>query len=225
MLFIILNWTKLLYFKCISINVQISIGRTTKDNQVDVDLSLEGPSFKISRRQGAIKLRNSGEFILINNGKRPMYVDSKPVMPNAKLKLHNNSVIEVCLAFQDVFVTSCSVQHIGHVTAFWQCNFEPKFLEIRSQRVIPMKSPFCSYAIIDWVCLRILRWCILGSSLKCPITLLKFSVLVQLSKQIWWSHTCRYGIVWYIFRTFGRDNRNKMLVVSVLWPTSIIHTV
>lgn len=76
---------------------QISIGRTTKDNQVDVDLSLEGPSFKISRRQGAIKLRNSGEFILINNGKRPMYVDSKPVMPNAKLKLHNNSVIEVRL--------------------------------------------------------------------------------------------------------------------------------
>ena len=101
MLFIILywTWTILLYFKCISINVQISIGRTTKDNQVDVDLSLEGPSFKISRRQGAIKLRNSGEFILINNGKRPMYVDSKPVMPNAKLKLHNNSVIEVCLAF------------------------------------------------------------------------------------------------------------------------------
>ena len=142
MLFIILYWTILLYSKCISINVQISIGRTTKDNQVDVDLSLEGPSFKISRRQGAIKLRNSGEFILINNGKRPMYVDSKPVMPNAKLKLHNNSVIEVCLAFQDVFVTSCSVQHIGHVTAFWQCNFEPKFPEIRSQRVIPMKSPY-----------------------------------------------------------------------------------
>lgn len=79
--------------------LQISIGRTTKDNQVDVDLSLEGPSFKISRRQGAIKLRNSGEFILMNNGKRPMYVDGKPVLPNAKLKLHNNSVIEVSFLY------------------------------------------------------------------------------------------------------------------------------
>ena len=224
MLFIILYWTILLYSKCISINVQISIGRTTKDNQVDVDLSLEGPSFKISRRQGAIKLRNSGEFILINNGKRPMYVDSKPVMPNAKLKLHNNSVIEVCLAGCLCDFMLCPAHRACDsilTMRFW--TQIPR--NTQSTRYIPMKSPFCSYAIIDWVCLGILRWCILGSSLRCPITLLKFSVLVQLSKQIWWSHTRRYGIVWYIFRTFGRDNRNKTLVASVLWPTSIIHTV
>ena len=37
--------------------VQISLGRRTKDNHVDVDLSLEGPAWKISRRQGIIKLR------------------------------------------------------------------------------------------------------------------------------------------------------------------------
>jgi len=62
---------------------------------VDVDLALEGPAFKISRRQGSIKLRNNGEFLLTNNGKRPIYVDSRPVLQNGKHKLQNNSVIEV----------------------------------------------------------------------------------------------------------------------------------
>ena len=71
------------------------MGRVTKDNQVDVDLSLEGPAYKISRRQGSIKLRNSGEFILSNLGKRALYVDGKTILPNSKTKLHNNSVIEV----------------------------------------------------------------------------------------------------------------------------------
>ncbi|XP_067932134.1 microspherule protein 1-like [Watersipora subatra] len=79
---------------------EISIGRAAKDNQVDVDLSLEGPSSKISRRQGTIKLRNNGEFILTNCGKRSLYVDGRPVQPNGRLKLHNNSVIEIsCLRF------------------------------------------------------------------------------------------------------------------------------
>ena len=31
---------------------EITLGRATKDNQIDVDLSLEGPAWKISRKQG-----------------------------------------------------------------------------------------------------------------------------------------------------------------------------
>lgn len=31
---------------------QITLGRATKDKQIDVDLSLEGPAWKISRKQG-----------------------------------------------------------------------------------------------------------------------------------------------------------------------------
>ena len=31
--------------------LQITVGRSTADNHVDVDLSLEGPAWKISRRQ------------------------------------------------------------------------------------------------------------------------------------------------------------------------------
>lgn len=58
---------------------EITLGRTTKDHAVDVDLKLEGPSWKISRRQGIIKLKNSGEFFIANEGRRCIFVDGKPV--------------------------------------------------------------------------------------------------------------------------------------------------
>ena len=67
----------------------------TRDSSVDVDLALEGPAGKISRRQGTIKLKNNGDFYLANEGKRPVYIDGKPVMRGAKQKLVNNSVLEV----------------------------------------------------------------------------------------------------------------------------------
>lgn len=58
---------------------QITLGRSTKDQSVDVDLKLEGPAWKISRRQGVIKLKTSGEFYITNEGKRCFFVDGKPV--------------------------------------------------------------------------------------------------------------------------------------------------
>ena len=58
---------------------QITLGRTTKDHNVDVDLKLEGPAWKISRKQGVIKLRPTGEFFVSNDGKRNIFVDGKPV--------------------------------------------------------------------------------------------------------------------------------------------------
>lgn len=79
---------------------EITLGRATKDNQIDVDLSLEGPAWKISRRQGAIKLRNNGDFYIANEGKRPLYIDGKPILTGNKQKLNNNSVVEIsCLRF------------------------------------------------------------------------------------------------------------------------------
>lgn len=75
---------------------EITLGRSTKDSIVDVDLSLEGPAFKISRRQGLIKLQANGDFMIANTGKRPFYVDSKPVLAGGNCaKLNNNSVVEV----------------------------------------------------------------------------------------------------------------------------------
>ncbi|KAG8129340.1 hypothetical protein E2320_016278 [Naja naja] len=58
---------------------EITLGRATKDNQIDVDLALEGPAWKISRKQG----------------RRPIYVDGRPVLCGSKWKLSNNSVVEI----------------------------------------------------------------------------------------------------------------------------------
>lgn len=75
---------------------QITFGRCTKNSIVDVDLSLEGPAKKISRRQGMIELQSNGEFIIINTGKRPFYVDSQPVLRDGHCTvIHNNSVVEI----------------------------------------------------------------------------------------------------------------------------------
>jgi microspherule protein 1 len=75
---------------------EITLGRCTQDSLVDVDLSLEGPSDKISRKQALIKLTANGEFIITNVGKRAFHVDSKPVLGNlCGAKLFNNSVVEI----------------------------------------------------------------------------------------------------------------------------------
>ncbi|MPC16495.1 Microspherule protein 1 [Portunus trituberculatus] len=74
---------------------EITLGRKASGVNVDVDLSLEGPAWKISRRQGIIKLRNTGDFLVANEGKRPIYVDGKPVLAGNKTKLNNNSVVEI----------------------------------------------------------------------------------------------------------------------------------
>lgn len=73
------------------------MGRSTKDHTVDVDLTLEGPALKVSRRQGTIRLRNNGDFFLSSEGKRPIFVDSRPILAGNKMKLNNNSVIEVII--------------------------------------------------------------------------------------------------------------------------------
>ncbi|XP_030052658.1 microspherule protein 1 isoform X2 [Microcaecilia unicolor] len=79
---------------------EITLGRATKDNQIDVDLSLEGPAWKISRKQGVIKLKNNGDFFIVNEGRRPLYIDGRPVLAGNKWKLSNNSVVEIaCLRF------------------------------------------------------------------------------------------------------------------------------
>uniref|UniRef100_A0A8C3I524 Microspherule protein 1 n=1 Tax=Chrysemys picta bellii TaxID=8478 RepID=A0A8C3I524_CHRPI len=74
---------------------EITLGRATKDNQIDVDLALEGPAWKISRKQGVIKLKNNGDFFIANEGRRPIYVDGRPVLGASKWKLNNNSVVEI----------------------------------------------------------------------------------------------------------------------------------
>jgi len=87
------------------------LGRSTKDNQIDVDLALEGPAWKISRRQGVIRLKKNGEFSIVNEGKRPIYVDGRAVLMGCRDVLRNNSVIEVrdCSNYWLINNYNCSV--------------------------------------------------------------------------------------------------------------------
>lgn len=77
---------------------KITFGRTTKEQTVDVDLTLEGPAYKVSRKQGTIKLRSNGDFFISNEGKRPIYIDGMPLLSGSKNRINNNCVIEVRVA-------------------------------------------------------------------------------------------------------------------------------
>lgn len=74
---------------------EITFGRNTNDFVVDVNLSLEGAAHKVSRKQGTIKLRNNGDFFIVNEGKRPIFIDGAPIVTGGRTKLNNNNVIEV----------------------------------------------------------------------------------------------------------------------------------
>ncbi|NWU58616.1 MCRS1 protein, partial [Dromas ardeola] len=44
---------------------------------------------------GVIKLKNNGDFFIATEGRRPIYIDGRPVLGGNKWKLNNNSVVEV----------------------------------------------------------------------------------------------------------------------------------
>lgn len=73
---------------------EITVGRSTKDVVVDVDLGLEGPASKISRRQAVIKLKHTAEFHLANEGRRSVIVNGTPVLMGESILLQNNAVVQ-----------------------------------------------------------------------------------------------------------------------------------
>ncbi|CDW52550.1 MCRS N domain containing protein [Trichuris trichiura] len=79
-----------------------------------VDLSCEGPCWKIGQRQAVIRWRSTGEWWLSNEGHTPVTIDGLPCVSGAKAKLSSNSVVEICqirLLFIDV--NSCN-GNTGH---------------------------------------------------------------------------------------------------------------
>ncbi len=62
---------------------------------MDADLTEEGSSMKISRKQAIIRLKRMGRFVIINKGKRPIFVDRKVVHYKCAAVLHDQSVIQV----------------------------------------------------------------------------------------------------------------------------------
>ena len=73
---------------------EMSIGRASQQHIVDVDLALEGPASKASRRQAVIVLGDCGKFQLVNKSTRPVMVNGKAVMKGELSVLDNNSVVE-----------------------------------------------------------------------------------------------------------------------------------
>lgn len=51
--------------------------------------------FFFSASTGVIKLKNNGDFFIANEGRRPIYIDGRPVLCGSKWRLSNNSVVEV----------------------------------------------------------------------------------------------------------------------------------
>ncbi|ALC43034.1 Rcd5 [Drosophila busckii] len=74
---------------------EITFGREAKECGVDVDLSLEGPAAKISRRQGTIKMRSNGDFFIANEGKRAIFIDGTPLLSGNKTRLAHNCTVEI----------------------------------------------------------------------------------------------------------------------------------
>lgn len=98
----------------------VTLGRSTGSSEVDFDLSLEGPAFKISRRQASIQLTDSGEFMLHNDGRRPMYVSGRVIVSKASTKLLHNQIIEVVsMSFLVLLNTklATSVKNSSHSSA------------------------------------------------------------------------------------------------------------
>ena len=75
--------------------LQITFGRNASDMRVDIDFSLEGPTWKISRRHGMIKMTNEGKFMLHNQGRRPVFINGAPVVSGSVMQLQHNSALEV----------------------------------------------------------------------------------------------------------------------------------
>jgi hypothetical protein len=57
---------------------QILLGRSTVEHPVDVDLAVEGPANKVSRKQASIKLKKDGNWYIKNLGKRELQVTHPP---------------------------------------------------------------------------------------------------------------------------------------------------
>eukprot|EP00252_Welwitschia_mirabilis_P021935 TRINITY_DN5780_c0_g1_i3.p1 TRINITY_DN5780_c0_g1~~TRINITY_DN5780_c0_g1_i3.p1 ORF type:complete len:880 (+),score=211.04 TRINITY_DN5780_c0_g1_i3:584-3223(+) len=74
---------------------ELSIGRMTQENTVDVDLGKEGRANKVSRRQATIKLKEDGLFYLENHGKRSISVNGYVVAQDQRICLASNCLIEI----------------------------------------------------------------------------------------------------------------------------------
>uniref|UniRef100_A0A7I4XZY5 FHA domain-containing protein n=1 Tax=Haemonchus contortus TaxID=6289 RepID=A0A7I4XZY5_HAECO len=77
---------------------RVVLGRSTPRDPVDLDLALEGPAEKVSRRQAVIaRDPATGQFEMTNVGARTVFVDGKPLGTNNRTRLADNSIIQIAI--------------------------------------------------------------------------------------------------------------------------------
>jgi hypothetical protein len=74
---------------------EVSLGRNTKFQTVDIDLSEEGSCSKVSRQQGMIRMHSGGSFYFQNFGQRKVRVDNVVVPYKRRIVLENGSLVDV----------------------------------------------------------------------------------------------------------------------------------
>ncbi|GLT92045.1 hypothetical protein SLE2022_099040 [Rubroshorea leprosula] len=74
---------------------EVLLGRATEDFAVDIDLTSEGRSNKISRRQAMINMEKDGSFHLKNLGKCSLSVNSEEIAPGQSSSLSSSCLIEI----------------------------------------------------------------------------------------------------------------------------------
>ncbi|GJW73681.1 SMAD/FHA domain, microspherule protein domain protein [Tanacetum coccineum] len=74
---------------------EVTIGRSTDDTEVDIDLRKEGRANKISRRQAIIKLETDGSFSLKNLGASSISLNGKEVVHGQVVALVSSCLIEL----------------------------------------------------------------------------------------------------------------------------------
>ncbi|KAF5798626.1 putative transcription factor interactor and regulator FHA-SMAD family [Helianthus annuus] len=81
---------------------EVTIGRSTDDTEVDIDLRKEGRANKISRRQAIIKMETDGSFSLKNLGGSSIAINGEKVAHGEVVALASSSFIDIkgmCFVF------------------------------------------------------------------------------------------------------------------------------
>uniref|UniRef100_A0A0E0HXQ7 FHA domain-containing protein n=1 Tax=Oryza nivara TaxID=4536 RepID=A0A0E0HXQ7_ORYNI len=74
---------------------EVTLGRETSEEHVDIDLGKEGKANTISRQQAIIKMDKGGSFHITNIGKAPIFVNSKEVPCNECTHLISDALLQI----------------------------------------------------------------------------------------------------------------------------------
>ena len=74
---------------------RVLIGRATQKHSIDVNLSYEGPTATISRRQCLLEIEQGGRSFLYTLGNATVFVDRRLVSKDGRAELNHNSMIEI----------------------------------------------------------------------------------------------------------------------------------